>query len=207
MTLAVRAILSAVCALTLLFVFLPDLTKAGDDSFDIALSLDISGKGGWNTCNTFAKELYRRISEAGGEAHYIVYDWVDDQNFSGRHAFVVYRDSSGRYWGIDQMCAQPKWLVGSNPKKWAYWFAAPREAHIVYSQTEPMLAGRYPDRSRPENAQLAGQIAAIPDPLPLNRYVAGMPNVAGTEIGDPAVFERSLVQRTLFRSSFSLVLR
>lgn len=130
----------------------PITTKAGDDSFDIALALDLPGKGGWNTCAPFAKELYGRITRAGGEAYLIVFDWTDDRRLSDRHAMVVYRDAKGRYWGMDQQARKPVWLSGNTPQEWAWNFSRAARVDIYTAYTNPANKGQYADLNRaPKN--------------------------------------------------------
>lgn len=126
----------------------PLQSKAGDDSWDIALALDLPGKGGWNTCAPFAKELYSRLTRAGGEAYLIVYDWTDDNRFSDRHAMVVYRDAKGRYWGMDQRMSKPIWLSGKNPSDWANFFSRAAQVQVRVAYTNPSNHGQYADLSR-----------------------------------------------------------
>jgi len=125
---------------------------AGDDTFKIARDKTIPGKFGHETCDIFAKELYSRLVAAGGEAHYIVYEWDYPGKGSGRHAIVVYRDAQGRYFGMDQTKRQPVWLTGSTPSQWVSWFNGPGDTRVLRSVTEPNLAGQYADLSRPSRA-------------------------------------------------------
>lgn len=126
--------------------------QAGDDTFKIARDRSIPGKFGIETCDTFARELYSRLVQAGGEAHYVVYDWQIPGGRSGRHAIVVYRDAQGRYFGMDQSRRQPLWLTGNSPDAWAAWFNGPGYTRVVRSVTDPSLAGAYADLSRAPKA-------------------------------------------------------
>ncbi|PAW77659.1 MAG: hypothetical protein B9S32_10295 [Verrucomicrobia bacterium Tous-C9LFEB] len=130
----------------------PLQSKAGDDGWSMALALDLPGKGGWNTCAPYAKELYSRITRAGGEAYLIVFDWQDDRRMSDRHAFVVYRDAKGRYWGMDQRMNKPVWLAGKNPSEWAAFFSRTAVTEVRTAYTNPANHGQYADLSRsPKN--------------------------------------------------------
>lgn len=121
---------------------------AGDDTFKIARDKTIPGKFGRETCDVFAKELYNRLTQAGGEAHYVVYDWQNPGGRSGRHAIVVYRDAQGRYFGMDQSMRTPVWLTGQSPSAWAAWFNGPGHTRVVRSVTDASLSGEYADLSR-----------------------------------------------------------
>ncbi len=127
----------------------PTQSRAGDDSWDIALALDIPGKGGWTTCAPYAKELYSRITRAGGEAYLVVFDWRNEDHMSDRHAMVVYRDSHGRYWGMDQRATKPVWLSGKDPAQWANYFSRAETVKLYAVYTNPANVGQYADLSRP----------------------------------------------------------
>ena len=125
-------------------------SQAGDDTFKIARDRTLPGKFGRETCDVFARELYSRLVHAGGEAHYIVYDWQIPGGGSGRHAIVVYRDAKGRYFGMDQSRRQPVWLTGNSANQWVGWFSGPGSTRVVREVTEVSLAGQYADLSRPQ---------------------------------------------------------
>ena len=127
--------------------FAPE-AKANDPSWDLALSVDVAGKGGWTTCYTFARALQAKFSQAGGESHVVIYDWQDENHFSNRHAFLVYRDQAGRYWGMDNRAGQPRWLSGSTPTQWAQAWDHDKAVSVVADQTNPDLAGQSPDASK-----------------------------------------------------------
>jgi hypothetical protein len=84
---------------------------------DIATSFDLPGKGGWTTCVPFSTELYRRLTGAGYEAHYLVYAWKSGAQ-RGKHALVIYRDRDGRYWAMDNRMSQPRWIRGDDVASW-----------------------------------------------------------------------------------------
>lgn len=126
----------------------PIQSKASDDSWKIALALDIPGKNGWNTCAPYAKELYSRLTRAGGEAYLIVFDWTDANRLSDRHAIVVYRDAKGRYWGMDNRANKPVWLEGRNPSEWASFFSRTAYTSVYTAYTNPSNYGQYADLSR-----------------------------------------------------------
>jgi len=115
----------------LCLVILPAIGSAKDDSHELAMNAHIRGKGRWNTCDMFARDLCQHMACAGTEAHYVVYDWQDDFHGTGRHAFVVYRDSDGRYWGMDNRSVAPKWLSGQDPVEWVASFAGDIAAKFV----------------------------------------------------------------------------
>jgi len=131
--------------LSFLGYFGTSISRAADNSHDIALALNISGKAGLNKCDSFARDLFQRINNAGGEATYVVYDWVDENRSSGRHAFIVYRDSKGNYWGMDNVRHNPKWLDGKTPAEWVQNFASGVESRLVYAHTNVWLVGCYAD--------------------------------------------------------------
>ncbi len=126
----------------------PIQSYAGDDSWKIALSLDIPGKNEWNTCGPYAKELYNRLTRAGGEAYIIVFNWTDENRLSDRHAMVIYRDAKGRYWGMDNRANKPVWLQGSNPSEWVSFFSRAAYTSIYTAYFNPANYGQYADLSR-----------------------------------------------------------
>lgn len=91
--------------------------------FDRAVAEDLPGKYAKGACLPFAKELYARFSRSGIEAHLIAYAWNDRMGESGLHAFVVYRDEEGRYWGMDNLRHQPLWLGGNTVLDWSQSFS------------------------------------------------------------------------------------
>jgi hypothetical protein len=144
----VKASWAAAALLGAAFIMSPIQSKAGDDSWKISLALDIPGKNGWQTCAPFAKELYSRLTRAGGEAYLVVFDWTDENRLSDRHAMVVYRDAKGRYWGMDNHANKPVWLSGSNPTEWASFFSRAAFVSIYTAYTNPANIGQYADLSR-----------------------------------------------------------
>jgi hypothetical protein len=118
---------------------------AADDSRTIARNAQVAGKFRKDQCLPFARDLYGQMVQAGGEAHLVVYQWNDafaQGQKSGYHAIVVYRDSSGRYFGVDNLTWKPKWLKGSTPSEWAMFFAGfGKQVAVTQSITEPTLRG------------------------------------------------------------------
>ena len=127
---------------------------AKDDGWEIATALDVPGKGGWTTCAVFAKNLQHRFILAGGESHIVVYDWTDAAGFGQRHALFVYRDAEGRYWGIDNRHAQPKWLAGTTPASWVdCWEPDKKTIRLIADVNTPKLLGKTADKSRLDAAE------------------------------------------------------
>jgi len=117
-------------------------STAPNAEWNLALSLDLPGKGGWTTCYTFAKTLQSRFLQSGGECHLVIYDWTDRFHSSSRHAFVVYRDAEGRYWGMDNRSAKPSWMAGNNAVEWAaFWDQDKTISRVVEDASGPSLAG------------------------------------------------------------------
>ena len=115
-----------------------NVTNAG---WNMALSLDLPGKGGWTTCYTFAKTLQGRFLQSGKECHLVIYDWTDSLHYSSRHAFVVYRDEQGRYWGMDNRSAKPRWMAGKNAVEWAtFWDQDKTINRVIEDTAGPSLA-------------------------------------------------------------------
>jgi hypothetical protein len=139
---------------------------AADAAHDIALDLSIPGKSGWTSCDNFARNLYPRITGTGGEATYIVYDWKDESHFCGRHAFIVFRDAQGRYWGMDNRTAKPKWLNGTTPRQWTQYFAGDVDTAVVYSHTNVWLIGCSAGLNDTANISPAAQSDSIGRVLP-----------------------------------------
>jgi len=133
-----------------------------NSEWNMALSLDIPGKGGWTTCYTFAKTLQGRFLRAGGECHLVIYDWTDAYHYSDRHAFVVYRDPAGRYWGMDNRSAKPRWMAGKNPTEWAAFWDQDKTINRVEEETATGVtladAGA---RANPNAAAISAQYAGF----------------------------------------------
>jgi len=113
-----------------------------DDGWDLALTPHLAGKGGWTTCYLFARALQWRFTCAGGENHLLIFDWTNPAHAQGRHAFLVYRDAEGRYWGMDNLSAKPRWLPGTTPMEWAVFWAGESTVLRVTDATDRRLAGR-----------------------------------------------------------------
>jgi len=119
-----RALLLAIVIVTSAFTGMSwaDAPLPANADWNTALSLDVPGKGGWTTCYAFAKTLQGRFTQSGTECHLVIYNWTDQFHYSNRHAFVVYRDGAGRYWGMDNRSSKPRWMAGTNPAQWAaFW--------------------------------------------------------------------------------------
>lgn len=102
-----------------------------DKGWKIAIGWDISGKNDQMGCLPFAKDLYRRFVKNGIEAHLIIFDWhARSGNRKGRHAYVVYRDGKGRYWGMDNVARMPRWLPGEEAKEWTSHFSRGDEIQV-----------------------------------------------------------------------------
>jgi hypothetical protein len=151
---------------TLFMSFLNSSCLATDNTHDIALDLNIAGKAGLATCDSFARDLYQRITRSGGEATYIIYDWRNESRVSGRHAFIVYRDSKGRYWGMDNAHRQPKWLDGKAPSQWVSAFAGDVDSRLVYAHTSVLLAGCYANFDHSQLSAGAEADTQVPDYIP-----------------------------------------
>jgi len=120
----------------------PVESAAPNAEWDLALSLDLPGKGGWTTCYTFARTLQSRFLQSGEECHLVIYDWTDRFHYSSRHAFVVYRDAEGRYWGMDNRSTKPRWMAGNNAIEWAaFWDQDKTISRVVEDVSGPSLAG------------------------------------------------------------------
>lgn len=160
---ALLALIGAVGALGL-----PALTHAatpqGDDGWALAMEFGVKGRGGWTTCYAFARSLQERFTLAGGESHLVVYDWTDDARLSDRHAFLVYRDAAGRYWGIDNRASKPRWLHGTTPGEWAAFWDADKTTRVVADITDRTLEGRAADMGRLSRGQMVAGVALEGNP-------------------------------------------
>jgi hypothetical protein len=126
-------------ALTLAFVL--GLTLQAETAWETAISTDVKGKGGWFTCLNYSKDLHTRMVEKGHEAHFIIYEWKDANRTIGRHAFVVYKDEQGRYYGMDNRLKQPMWLTGENPEQWVNFFSKETANKVVCHYEDTALVG------------------------------------------------------------------
>lgn len=147
--------LRSLAAAFFLLAFFPGPARADDDTLMIALDKSLPGKNGLYTCEMFARELYRRLTGAGGEAHYIVYNWKSMDAGWLCHAIVVCRDAKGQYLGMDQNKRMPVLLAGTTPAEWIQWFNGPGPVELVSSFTDTRLAGQYADLSRPPGKKRA----------------------------------------------------
>ncbi|MDD5260885.1 MAG: hypothetical protein PHD76_03460 [Methylacidiphilales bacterium] len=125
-----RGALLATGALGLLaFLSLAPMAQAATnaDPIKIAKALDIPGKHHTDQCQRFADELFNRLDAAGIEAYKVTFDWesynVGARTRSGAHMFVVFKDSHGRYYGMDNLALRPVWLQGDSPSEWSQFFA------------------------------------------------------------------------------------
>lgn len=138
----------AMMVLTALAMGAPQSNAEQDDGWNIALSLNLAGKNGWTTCEPFSRDLYDRISRAGGEAYIISFDWEDGNHLRGRHNMVVYRDANDRYWGMDQRQSKPVWLNGHCPEEWVRSFCPGVAISVYKTYTNPANFGQHADLSR-----------------------------------------------------------
>ena len=132
-----------------------------DDGWTLAMEFGVKGRGGWTTCYAFARALQERFSLAGGESHLVVYDWTDEAHFSDRHAFLVFRDATGRYWGIDNRAAKPRWLHGTTAPEWAAFWDPEKTTRVVADVTDWNLRGHTADLGRLTRGEM---VAAVPAP-------------------------------------------
>jgi hypothetical protein len=96
-----------------------------EDAIQIAKAQDIAGKFENGSCNTFAKDLFRRYERAGKEAYHIVYHWekMEQNGTSGSHALIVFKDERGRFYAMDNLTWKPVWLQGETPREWVKFFS------------------------------------------------------------------------------------
>ncbi len=74
----------------------------------------------------------------------MIYNWcAADGGLRGCHAFLVYRDAAGQYWGIDAVSDRPRWLRGSTPPEWAMFWDADKEVRVIADLTDRKLQGRW----------------------------------------------------------------
>ncbi len=148
---------------TLAALWIPTGARAAapDDGWTLAMEFGVKGRGGWTTCYAFARALQERFSLAGGESHLVVYDWTDDAHFSDRHAFLVFRDATGRYWGIDNRSAKPRWLHGTSAPEWAAFWDPEKTTRVVADVTDWTLRGRTADLGRLGHGEM---VAVVPPP-------------------------------------------
>ncbi len=117
---------------------------ADDIGWDLALDRSVPGKGGWTTCYQYASGLQQRFTRAGGESHVVIYNWsTPDAGTRGCHAFLVYRDAAGQYWGTDNLSAQPRWLRGTTPPEWASFWDGDKTVRVLADFTDRKLKGRW----------------------------------------------------------------
>jgi hypothetical protein len=158
----------ALAAALLLGSLVLTTAQAGDDSRTIAKSTHLQGKMREGQCLPFALDLYQRLTAAGGESYLIIYNW-DDLSYApttavrpsspadqarGSHAFVVFRDAKGRYYGMDNKSWRPVWLKGETAQEWVTSFAGQQMTIQVASvETNPALHGQYADLSRGQHSE------------------------------------------------------
>lgn len=122
----------------------PTPSAATDIGWDLALDRSIPGKGGWTTCYTYATGLQKKFTQAGGESHVVIYNWMQaESGVKGCHAFLVYRDAAGQYWGIDAVADRPRWLRGTSPPEWATFWDTDKNVQVIADLTDRKLKGRW----------------------------------------------------------------
>lgn len=114
----------------------------GESAWETAISTDVKGKGGWFTCLNYSKDLFSRLDSKGHEAHLIIYEWKDSNLTVGRHAFVVYKDEKGRFFGMDNRLKQPMWLTGKNADMWVNSFSKETNNKVIRHFCNPELVGQ-----------------------------------------------------------------
>lgn len=152
--------------------------------FDRAMADDLPGKHIKGSCLPFARELYARLNRAGVEVHLITYAWRKNAVESGIHAFVVYRDEDGRYWGMDNERNRPLWVSGMTPRVWGQSFSPATtvsiRAHI--SSLTPL-----PGRIRAKLSPVAVTMSPVPVARPVPAPVEGREMIAALSAQSPAV--------------------
>ncbi|MEI6306572.1 MAG: hypothetical protein WCP33_07100 [Deltaproteobacteria bacterium] len=103
-------------------------TRAEDNkAMLIAKSFDLPGRRHTMECQIFADELFRRLDNAGIKAYKITFNWESYTFYArqrkGAHIYVVFQDSRGRYYGMDNMSTRPVWLQGHGAAEWTEFFA------------------------------------------------------------------------------------
>lgn len=131
-----------------------------DDTWRIATQLDIQGKNGWYTCAAFADDLYGQLVAAKGEAHHITFTWASREGLSGCHALVVYRDSKGNYWAMDNRFSKPVWVEGNSPQEWINSLSSYSQSKVVRVRTVDSLKGSYASYDGMEPVLLKGKLMA-----------------------------------------------
>lgn len=122
--------------LVLLLLALSSASYAIEREWRIATNFDIPGKKIRWQCLYFANCLHANLRKEGFQTYIITYDWHSQSTHeSGRHAYVVYKDRIGRYWGMDNLISQPKWLPGENPAMWTAYFDRKREIRVILVQS------------------------------------------------------------------------
>ncbi|PAW76609.1 MAG: hypothetical protein B9S32_14620 [Verrucomicrobia bacterium Tous-C9LFEB] len=130
--------------------------------FDRAVAEDLPGKYVKGGCLPFARELYIRLNRAGGEVHLITYAWRKSADEAGIHAFVVYRDEDGRYWGMDNERYRPLWMSGTTPQAWGQFFS-PSTTVSIRSHVSSLR----PPPAR--NRVTLSRTVAVASPVPVER--------------------------------------
>jgi hypothetical protein len=96
-----------------------------ENALQIAKSKDVTGKFQQGACDDFARDLFTRYEQAGKEAYHIVYRWekMDRESQNGKHALIVFKDESGRFYAMDNLTWKPVWLKGQTPREWVKFFS------------------------------------------------------------------------------------
>jgi len=119
-----------------LFVVLLSTSSLQADGFGMKLAKDrsIPGKNQIGKCATYANALFAKMNAAGVVAYRVSFDWSKLTGLSGEqgaHAVVVFKDSRGRYYGVDNMTWKPIWLKGNNSQEWSTFIAGmDTSAHV-----------------------------------------------------------------------------
>jgi hypothetical protein len=101
--------------------------QAEDMGMKLAKDRSLPGKNQIGECAVYADALFAKMNAAGVEAYRVSFDWTNytssPSSPSGAHAVVVFRDSRGRYYGVDNMTWKPIWLKGSSAQEWTSFIA------------------------------------------------------------------------------------
>lgn len=161
-----RSASGLVSAVVLIWFLIPVVFSsalAWDDGRAIAKATNIQGKMQQEQCLPFARDLYERLNAAGGEAYLIIFRWEDMkantfrevrsagvfEKSRGSHAMVVFRDSRGRYYGMDNQSWRPVSLLGRSVPEWVMSFSGQQiHTELVSVSTNPSNRGQYADLSR-----------------------------------------------------------
>jgi hypothetical protein len=94
----------------------------------------------------YASGLYQGLIDQGATAYLVTMHWGYNYSRQGQYwgAFVVFRDTEGRYWGKGSLAIHPK-LLPAKSAQWAEFFCGSE----IWTKTDKIVSNQPQERSGP----------------------------------------------------------